>query len=287
MMGQLDGKVALVTGAAVGIGNAIARALAAAGARLSLCDVREEVIELARALGEPSLATRADVSKPDDVRRVVDATMRKLGRIDVLVNNAGVWAGSLPTDTLEKTLADYESVVGTNLKGSFLFGRAVIPSMIARGGGDIVNVCTDHVQTCGSPFELKHDDAPTCPWAGQPPRPTGGGPGMDLYDASKWGQLGLTFAWAQALEQHHIRVNALCMGATDSHMLRGFHNFKPAPEEVARWMKAEDIARLVLDLLRDGRSGDYIGVAVGHPIVLPARRKNPYFLPAAAAGAHP
>jgi NAD(P)-dependent dehydrogenase (short-subunit alcohol dehydrogenase family) len=105
---------------------------------------------------------------------------------------------------------------------------------------------------------------------------------MDLYDASKWGQLGLTFAWAQALEPHNIRVNALCMGATDSFMLRGFHNHKPPPEEVAKWMKPADIARLLLELMRDGRSGDYIGIAMGHPIVLPARRNNPYVM----AGAH-
>ncbi len=282
-MGQMDGKVAIVTGAAVGIGNAFARALAAEGARLSLCDVRAEVADLAREIGAPTLAAEADVSKPDDVLRVVETTRRAFGRIDLLVNNAGVWAASLPTDDLAKTIRDYDFLVGTNLKGSYLFGRAVIPGMIAQGGGDIVNVCTDHVQTCGSPWELSHDDAPGCPWAGQPPRPTGGGPGMDLYDASKWGQLGLTFAWAQALAPHRIRVNALCMGATDSYMLRGFHGHAPAPEEVARWMKPADIARLMLDLLRDGRSGDYIGAAVGHPIVLPARRNNPYFV----AGGHP
>jgi NAD(P)-dependent dehydrogenase (short-subunit alcohol dehydrogenase family) len=281
-MGQLEGKVAIVTGAAVGIGTAFARALAAEGARLSLCDVRGEVMDLARELGNPTLAVKADVSKPDDVRRVVETTKRGLGRVDLLVNNAGVWAASLPTDSLEKTMRDYDFLVGTNLKGSFLFGRAVIPGMIAQGGGDIVNVCTDHVQTCGSPYELTHDDAPGCPWADQPPRPTGGGPGMDLYDASKWGQLGLTFAWAQALASHRIRVNALCMGATDSFMLRGFHNHAPAPEEVARWMKPADIARLMLDLLRDGRTGDTLGAAVGHPIVLPPRRSNPYF----AVGGH-
>jgi NAD(P)-dependent dehydrogenase (short-subunit alcohol dehydrogenase family) len=280
-MGLLDGKVAVVTGAAVGIGNAFARALAAEGARLSVCDVRAEVNELARELG--GRAFTADVSKPEDVRRVVDTTKRELGRIDVLVNNAGVWAGSLPTDDLEKTKRDYDYLVGTNLKGSYLFGRAVIPILIAQGtGGDIVNVCTDHVQTCGSPFELTHDDAPNCPFKSIAPRPTGGGPGMDLYDASKWGQLGMTFAWAQALAPHGIRVNALCMGATDSFMLRGFHNHKPAPEEVARWMKPADIARLMLDLMRDGRTGDWIGAAVGHPIVLPARRNNPYVM----AGAH-
>jgi NAD(P)-dependent dehydrogenase (short-subunit alcohol dehydrogenase family) len=273
---RLDGKVALVTGAAVGLGNAFARALAAEGARLIVCDVREEVAALARDTG--AVAVVADVANPADVQRVVARTRADFGRIDVLVNNAGVWAGSLPSDPLDKTAKDYDYLIGANLKGTFLFGRAVIPLMIAQCGGDIVNVCTDHVQTCGSPWSLDHADAPNCPWAGRPPRPTGGGPGMDLYDAGKWAQLGLTFAWARALAPHGIRVNALCMGATDSHMLRSFHQFAPPPEEVARWMKAADIARLMIDLLRDGRTGDYIGAAVGHPIALPARRANPYLV---------
>ena len=277
---RLDGKVALVTGAAVGLGNAFARALAAEGARLIVCDVREEVATLARDTG--AVAVVADVSNPADVQRVVARAQAEFGRIDVLVNNAGVWAGSRPSDPLDKTAQDYDYLIGANLKGTFLFGRAVIPLMIAQHGGDIVNVCTDHVQTCGSPWSLDHADAPNCPWAGQPPRPTGGGPAMDLYDAGKWAQLGLTFAWARALAPHGIRVNALCMGATDSHMLRSFHQFAPPPEEVARWMKAADIARLMIDLLRDGRTGDYIGAAVGHPIALPARRANPYLVFAAS-----
>ena len=288
-MGMFDGKVALVTGAAVGLGNAFARALAAEGAQLSVCDIRAEIDDLAAATGTPVLATKADVANADDVRRVIDATLQRYGRIDILVSNAGVWAATLPTDSLAKTIKDYAYVVDTNLKGVFMFGRAVIPIMQKQGGGDIINICTDHVQTCGSPFELTHDDAPNCAWAGQPPRITGGGAAMDLYDASKWAHLGLTFAWAQALAADNIRVNAMCMGATDSYMLRSFHNFAPSPEEEASWMKAPDVARLLVDLIRDGRTGDYIGVAVGHPIVLPARRANPYLLTTDAssdAGAH-
>ena len=282
--GMFDGKVALVTGAAVGLGNAFARALAAQGARLAVCDVRDEIDGLAEAVGKPVLAIKADVSQADDVRRVIAATQKEYGRIDMLVSNAGVWAASEATDDVEKSIKDYAYLVDTNLKGVFMFGRAVIPLMIAQGGGDIVNICTDHVQTCGSPWELTHDDAPDCPWAGQTPRITGGGPAMDLYDASKWAHLGLTFAWAQALAAKNIRVNAMCMGATDSFMLRSFHNHNPPPEEAAKWMKAEEVARLMIDLIRDGRTGDYIGIAMGHPIVLPPRRANPYVI--AADGAH-
>lgn len=280
-MGQLDGKVALVTGAAVGLGNAFARALAAEGAALAVCDLRPDIAELGDELSVPVLAIEADVSNPDDVRRVVEATQQRFGGIDVLVNNAGTWAVSLPTDPLDKSLRDYEKLVGTNLRGVFLFGRAVIPGMIERGSGEIINISTDHVQTCGTPFELDHDDAPGCAWANEPPRTTGGGPAMDLYDASKWGINGLTLAWSQALAEHGIRVNALCMGATDSHMLRSFHNFEPDPSEVAKWMKAEDIARLMIDLLREGpegRTGENIGIAMGHPVVLPPSRPSPYVI---------
>jgi 3-oxoacyl-[acyl-carrier protein] reductase len=281
VMGLLDGKVALVTGAAVGLGNAFARALAAEGAALAVCDVRPELSELADELTVPVFAEHADVSRPGDVIRFVNATLERFGGIDVLVNNAGTWAASLPDDPIDKSLLDYEQLVGTNLRGLFLFGRAVMPGMIERGSGEIINISTDHVQTCGTPFELGHEDAPGCPWANEPPRTTGGEEAMDIYDASKWGINGLTLAWSQALVEHGIRVNALCMGATDSHMIRSFFNFQPTPEDVAGWMKAEDIAQLMIDLLREGpggRTGENIGIAVGHPVVLPPSRPSPYVI---------
>jgi NAD(P)-dependent dehydrogenase (short-subunit alcohol dehydrogenase family) len=133
IMGLLDGKVALVTGAAVGLGNAFARALAAEGAALAVCDVRPELSELADELTVPVFAGQADVSRPGDVIRFVNATRERFGGIDVLVNNAGTWAASLPDDPIEKSLRDYEQLVGTNLRGVFLFGRAVMPGMIESG----------------------------------------------------------------------------------------------------------------------------------------------------------
>ena len=139
-MGLLDGKVALVTGAAVGLGNAFARALAAEGAALAVCDVRPELSELADELTVPVFAEHADVSRPGDVIRFVNATLERFGGIDVLVNNAGTWAASLPDDPIDKSLRDYEQLVGTNLRGLFLFGRAVIPGMIERGSGEIINI---------------------------------------------------------------------------------------------------------------------------------------------------
>ena len=282
-MGILDGKTAVVTGAAVGLGNAFARALAAEGASLGVCDVREEIDDFGSQVATPVVAMRADVSDAGQVRGFIDATLERFGRIDVLVSNAGVWADTTATDGIDKTLSDAERVVGTNLKGVFLCGRAVMPAMIEQGGGHIINICTDHVHTCGSPYELSHDDAPGCPYIDIAPRPTGGGNNMDLYDAAKWGVNGLTFTWCQALKAHNIRVNAFCMGATDSYMIRSFFNFDPPPEEEARWMRAEDIARVMIEMIAegpDGRTGENIGFAVGHPVLLPAPRANPYFIAA-------
>lgn len=279
-MTVLAGKNAIITGAAVGLGRAYASALAAQGVNVALCDVRDDVLQRPaemHALGVKSVAWQADVSQPNDVRKVVDGTLAAFGSIDILINNAGVWGASVADDPLDKSLADYDHIVGTNLKGEYLFGRAVIPIMIEQAkGGEIVNVATDHMVTCGTPHNVC-PNLPSCPWNQSessfdgPPRPTGGGNAMDLYDAAKWGLNGLLFAWAQAVKPHNIRVNALCMGATDSHMLRSFHNFKPSPEEEASWMRAEDAAQVLVDLLAEGptgRTGQNMNFCVGRPVKL-------------------
>ncbi len=269
-MSHIRGKTAIVTGAAVGLGRAYAHALARAGADVSVCDVRDEIESVANSLRSAGVKVRgwrADVAEQSDVRRVVDATLGTFGRIDILINNAGVWGASLADDDLDKTEADYDRIVGTNLRGTFLFGRAVIAAMLAQGsGGEIVNVATDHMVTCGTPNDVC-PKLPGCPWKDSP-RPTGGGPIMDLYDASKWGINGLTFAWARALRPHGIRVNAFCMGATDSNMLRSFHRFDPSPEEEASWMSPEDSARALIDLLEEGpsgRTGENLNFCIGRP----------------------
>ena len=280
---SLKARNAIVTGAAVGLGRAYALALAGQGVNLMLCDVRDELAEVATACAAHGIkvsAETADVSSAQDVRRVVDTALADLGSIDILVNNAGVWGASQAQDSLDKTLKDYDYIVGTNLKGEFLFGRAVLPIMIHQGtGGDIVNVATDHMVTCGTPFNVC-PNLPTCPW-GKSPRPTGGGFAMDLYDASKWALNGLTFAWAKAGQPHNIRVNSLCMGATDSQMIRSFHNHRPSAEEQASWMKAEDVAQVLIDLLREGaggRTAQTMNFCVGRPCRLEAAHPHLYIM---------
>ena len=149
-----------------------------------------ELPELLADDGVKVLTSQGDVSDPKHVKSVVDGACEYLGGIDILINNAGVWGASTADDDLDKSIADYESIVGTNLKGEYLFGRAVIPIMLAQArGGDIVNIATDHMVTCGTPDHVC-PDLESCPW-GESPRPTGGGDAMDLYDAAKWGLNGL------------------------------------------------------------------------------------------------
>lgn len=274
MAGSLEGKVALVTGAAVGIGNAYARALAAEGARVVACDIRaNELSRLAGSFaleGREILALEADVAKPAEVRRVIDRALAELGRIDILVNNAGYSPGSTVLEPLAKGLLDWDRVVGTNLKGTYLFGRAVIPHLIAQGGGEIVNVITDHVWNCGAPYVIGHDDAPGCRF-GASPRPTGTS-ALEIYDASKWACFGLTLTWAKALMAHNVRVNGLCMGATDTPLIREYMNWDIPKEYLATWMTGDAVAAVLIDLLREGaqgRTGDFIGLWAGHPTKLP------------------
>lgn len=282
-MVELKGKNAIVTGAAVGLGNSYAHALAAEGVNVAVCDLREEINEVAESLkqmGVSSVAWQGDVSDPDHVRAVVDGARSAFGGIDILVNNAGVWGASAADDDLDKSIEGYELIIGTNLKGEYLFGRAVIPIMIEQGtGGEIVNIATDHMVTCGTPY-FCCPGLDACPWKDSP-RPTGGGETMDLYDASKWGLNGFLYGWAKALAPHNIRVNAFCMGATDSYMLRSFHDFAPSKEEVDSWMRAEDNAQAMIDMLKEGpggRNAQNVNFCTGRPVKLEPPHEHVYVI---------
>lgn len=245
---QLRGATAIVTGAAQGIGAGLARVFAAEGCAVTLVDRRGEVAAIAEEVGGSVFV--GDVSDATFVRDVVD----EVGDLDILVNNAGeVWPSG-PLDDWPQALSDYDQLIGTNLRGAFLFGRAVAPAMAAKGGGNIINVSSDHIKP-----------APETGWHH-------GHGAMDLYNASKWALNGLTFDWAKALRPHGVRVNNLCMGATDTEMLREWIGTEPDPAYLATWMTPEGIARVVLDLIGEGpngRTGDNIGLWAGHPTVLP------------------
>ena len=234
-----------MTGAARGLGLAFAERLGRAGFEIVACDI-DPSIEISGAT-----CVHADVSRAEDVQRVVETALGAYGRVDVLVNNAGIVRPTRAGDDWAAGVRDYDEIMGTNVRGAFLCGRAVAPVMIDQGSGHIVNVSTDHVY----------------PTPGQ--RVWGHG-GMDVYNASKWALNGLTLDWATTLRRKGIRVNGLCMGATDTPMMREFAG--NADETlVATWMRAEDIADLLLELLAegpDGRTGQNLGCWVGRPLSL-------------------
>lgn len=141
-MGRLDGKVAVITGAALGLGRATALRMAEEGAAVAVCDLRfEDADALARDLverGLPAAAWRLDVSRELDVQRVLGEVAERFGHIDVLVNNAGVAGADKPTDQL--TEAEWDAVQAVNVKGVFFGVKHVIPHMRRAGGGSIINL---------------------------------------------------------------------------------------------------------------------------------------------------
>jgi len=162
---------------------------------------------------------------------------------------------------------DFDEVIDVNLRGVYLTGRAAIPHLIEHGG-NIVNITTDHIHTCGWPEHLDHTDFPECPWH-DVRRPALGNKNFDLYDASKWGIKGFTNAWSRALAPHGVRVNSFGMGATVTPMFLSVLGDRPLPPGT---MQAHEVAALVVELLDEGpagRTGDDVQVWAGHGAVLP------------------
>ncbi len=229
-VGRLDGKVALVTGAARGQGAAAARRFVAEGARVAITDVRDELGKgLADELGDAAFYHHLDVSSEDDWARAVAETTGAFGEITVLVNNAGVLHFSAIAET---ALADYQRVVGINQTGTFLGMRAVIPSMTRAGGGSIVNVSSVE-GLAGMGY-------------------------LVAYTASKFAIRGMTKVAAMELGEHGIRVNSVHPGAIDTPMVgEALGGIVVDPARIGRKLalrrvgQPEDVANVVLFLASD------------------------------------
>ena len=237
--GALRGKVAIITGAATGIGRASALLFARAGAQVALADLREP--ELARteaevrAAGGEVASIRADLARPDDCAAVVAAAVRAFGRLDVLLNNAGVGTMVVGGTVESITLEYWDLAQDVNVRAMYLVSRAAVPHM-RNAGGAIVNI------------------ASVSAFRGSVERPS------HAYAASKGAVLSLTRAMAASYGRDGIRVNAICPGTIRTRLTADIVNrVEQAAKEghgipLGRVGEPEDIARCALFLASDDAS---------------------------------
>jgi 3-oxoacyl-[acyl-carrier protein] reductase len=220
----LHGRTALVTGGSRGIGAAIARSLAEAGAAVAV-NYRERAGEanaLVKAIakeGGRAMAIAADVSQSDAVARMVQRVKSELGSIGILINNAGV---AITRDIQDISEADFDQTIAVNLKSVFLCTQAVLPMMRSEGWGRIVNISSGAARGAGAI-----------------------GP---HYNASKAGMEGLTRGYAARLVKEGITVNAVAPSLIETDMMQGQHNLV-SRIPVGRFGKAEEVATAVMMLL--------------------------------------
>jgi NAD(P)-dependent dehydrogenase (short-subunit alcohol dehydrogenase family) len=222
---MLDGKVAIVTGGAQGIGRAIAEGLARAGARIVIADLRGA--EDAASAFTDGIGLTVDVSNEEDVRRMAEAVVGHCGTIDILVNNAGLYASIPMRSFLEIPLEEWRQVMDVNVASMFLTCRAVVPIMQASGGGNIVNISS------GTPFR--------------------GVPFLLHYVTSKGAIVAFTRALAKEVGRHGVLVNCVAPGFTMS------AGVEEHPEVIAALQQASVASRTIQ---RDQLPEDVVGAVV-------------------------
>ena len=222
-MNQLDlnGRVAVVTGGARGIGRAIAERMTASGAAVALWDLDEaEAQATASALGERASAHQLDLTDEDGVRRGTEATLARHGAIDILVNNAGITGGNAPTWQLPA--AEWRRVVEVNLIGPYLACAAVLPHMVERGYGRVVNIASV---------------------AGKE-----GNPNASHYSASKAGLIALTKSLGKELAGKGVLVNCMTPAAAKTDLFKQMTatqiDYMLSKIPMGRFVQVEEIAAL-------------------------------------------
>lgn len=231
---KLKGKVAIVTGAAQGIGRGIALALSKEGAKVVVSDISDknaDVVKEIKSLGFEALAVKTNVANSKETEEMAKAAIKKFGRIDILVNNAGIYPFKPLIDMKEE---EWDRVISINLKGVFNCTKAVLPKMIEQKSGNIVNICS----VAGAVI---------------------GYAGLVHYSASKGGVLGFTRAAALDLTQYGIRVNAIAPGGIETPGTKAVGGEEALKQAVLaiplkRMGQPEDIANLAVFLASDDSS---------------------------------
>jgi 3-oxoacyl-[acyl-carrier protein] reductase len=241
-MNKLDARVAVVTGAASGIGAGIATAFAREGADIVVADLAPEadaaeVLAGIRDTGRQALYVRTDVSDEASVRAMADQALATFGRVDILVNNAGIFTESLLADM---PVADWDRVVNTNLRGTFLCTRALIGQMLERGDGRIINIASQLGQI--------------------------GGGAVAHYSASKAGVIGLTKALAREVSRRGVLVNAIAPGPIQTPLLDSeteqWRSAKLAELPIGRFGTVDEVTPTAV-LLASADGSYYVGQTLG------------------------
>lgn len=216
-MGVLDSRVAIVTGAASGFGAEISRHYVAEGAKVVVADMNEQGAKaVAAELGDSAIAVKCDVSKSADVNNLVAATIKKFGKVDIVVNNAGYTHKNRPL--LEVDEATFDRMFDVNVKSVFLMTHAVVPEMRKNGKGVIINI--------GSVSGIR-------------PRP-----GLVWYSASKAAVNLMSKAMAVELGPDNIRVNAICPVMSPTGMIADFMGMPDTPENRSKFIGNIPLGRL-------------------------------------------
>ena len=231
---KLEGKVAIITGAGRGIGRSIALAMARDGAKIAVTgrtkERRDKVAKEIIADGGDARPFVLDVTKDEEVFIAVQQVLETWGQIDILVNSAGIIQYHTPV--WETTIKEWDAMMGINLRGTFLCCHAVVPHMVNRGEGKIINIAS-------SSARMADDD-------------------LGPYTASKWAVAGYTTSLAKSVRPHGIRVNGLNPGWVDTDMSR-----KLDPVGDPEWSTPEEIANAALYLATDAprdMTGQFIDI---------------------------
>jgi NAD(P)-dependent dehydrogenase (short-subunit alcohol dehydrogenase family) len=235
-MAELDGRVAIVTGAARGIGAAIARAFDDRGASVVICDIAGNPEQVASGL-RASIGVVCDVSSEDDVDALIERTLGEFGRLDIVVNNAGIDGAFNPL--AESAPDTFDQVIAVNLRGVYLVMRKSIPALISSGGGSVINIASVAAVVAFA--------------------------GTSAYTASKAGVVGLTRLAAHEYGSSGVRVNAILPGVIETPMLADLKEAAPemyeqvrtqavAMTSQARLGQPDEIASVAAFLAGDGAS---------------------------------
>lgn len=226
-MGRLDGRTAVITGAGRGIGAVMAKHMASEGANVVVTDVLDTAgtVEAITAAGGTAMGMGVDVTSDESLAAMVAATEKEFGALNILVNNASIFAALQPKPFMQIDNDEFDKVMTVNARGVHQATKAVVPAMLRAGGGKICNIASGTVYY--------------------------GPPGLSHYTASKAAVIGLTRGMGRELGDKNIQINAIAPGLTESESIQGHAGFDPArgPTVASRSIKREMVPEDLLGSL--------------------------------------